>query len=236
MEYGNSFFSKKWFENLNDSTWLPFKNYLIQQGWSGSEFFRNQYSWDLIFSIFKNNREIRPDPYVADTVKHLIAMSASALPGFVPATNDVAGPIKMLQRVFSDTYHIEYDPIIMHTGFLNYKNKNSVYYSLDYPIMAQFSPRSREKVSKITELYETMSLLNKYIKDVLSDKYNLKGTLFYEAVQKTEYHFFHPDYFKYSHILPNTKIQEGDEAFKSASNFPSTSSFFSGCIRVRSIV
>lgn len=227
------FFSKVWFERLDDPAWQSFKLYLLDQAWKGSEFFRNQFMWDLIFSNIQNDREIKPDPYIADTVRHILGMSAGALPGFAPALNDEAGPVKKLQKVFREIYRTEYEPVMMQPYFLNKKDNRPVYYSLEQPTTIKFSPKSRSNISKIDELFAVQSLLNKYLLDIRQNKYNVANTPIFEASKIVEYTFFHPDNATLSGIQSHKDIQEGDPAFKGIKNFPYTSTFIAGCIRLK---
>jgi len=226
------FFSKKWFEHLDDPVWKEFKLHLLDLSWKNSEFFRNEFTWDLIYSALQNDRSLRPDPYIADTVRHLLAMSIGAQPGFAPAINDKAGPIQRLQQIFAEIYRTDYDPVIMQLAFLNIENPRPIYYSLEYPTTMRFSPKSREKTSKIVELYEIMRLLEKYLKDIQMNKYNVIGTPIFEAANKVAYDFFHSDSHKYTNMHPPSEIKKGDLAFKKLKRFPVNSYFLSGCIRL----
>ena len=95
-------FSEKWFQNLHDPTWRDFKNLCLEAAWKSSAFWRNQYTWDLTFSRIQSDRYLKPCPYIADVVSHLLAMTAGAMPGFCPAIDDTMAPISKLQKVFED--------------------------------------------------------------------------------------------------------------------------------------
>lgn len=208
--------------------------------WQGSEFFRNQFMWDLALSLIQQQRNIKPNPYIADTVKHLLAMGVGALPGFAPALDDHAAPVRRLQEIFTTIYQLQdYAPIIMQPQFFSLKQKESrpIYYSLQYPTTIEFSPRSREGSTKIFDLYEIRSLLNKYLNDIASDKLNVKGTLVYELPEKVQYDFFHTDIENYTGIRLSKEIPEEDAAFKRVlanvnKRFPANSTFIRGCIRI----
>lgn len=43
------FLSKKFFDKLNDPAFLRFKLYLLEQAWEGSNYWRHQFIWNLIF-------------------------------------------------------------------------------------------------------------------------------------------------------------------------------------------
>lgn len=231
------YFSRKWFERLDDPAWQPFKLFLLEKSWASSEFFRNQFIWDLAFSLIQQQRNIKPNPYIADTVKHLLAMGVGALPGFTAALDDSAGPIQKLQQVYMDIYQLQdYAPIIMQPDFFSLENPRPIYYSLQYPTTIEFSPRSREGSTKIFELYEIKSLLTKYLADIHLNKLNASGTPFYHLPDKVHYDFFHTDPENYTGIRSSKEIPKEDESFlqRFSKNrlFPVNSPFVRGCIRI----
>lgn len=224
------FFSKKWFEKLDETKWLPFKAYLLENAWKSSEFVRNEFMWDLIYSQIQNDRSLRPEPYIADTVRHILAMSVGALPGFAPALTDEAGPINKLKCIFRDVYKLEYEPIIMQPYFLDKTINRTIYYSLDYPTTMRCSPKARNNVSKLDELFSVQSLLIKYLNDIAENKYNVLNTPFYEMSKSIEYSFYHSDAKNIGKILSTKALQNKDPAFKEIKNFPLSSTFLTGCI------
>jgi hypothetical protein len=232
------FFSKKWFERLNDKKWIHFKMHLLEKAWEGSEFFRNQFMWNLAFSLIQKDRKIKPDPYDTDTVKQLLAMGIGALPGFAPALNDEAAPIRKLQDVFSNIYQLHnYSPTIMQPHFFSLENSRPVYYSLQYPITIEFSPKKRENSTKIFSLYRVNSILNKYLTDIHSNKFNLSDTPIYNLLEQVQYDFFHTEIKNYTGIRSSKEIPQEDPSFiqsigGKSKKFPSNSAFIRGCIRV----
>ncbi len=232
------FFSKKWFQHLNDKRWRDFKIYLLEKAWQSSEFFRNQFIWDLAFSLIQRQRNIRPNPYIADTVKNLLAMGIGALPGFTSALDNNAAPIHRLQEIFSTIYQLnEYAPIIMQPHFFSSKESRPIYYSLQYPTTIEFSPKSREGSTKIFDLYEIKSLLNKYLTDIHSDKLNVSNTPFFNLPNKIQYDFFHTDIENYIGIRSSKEISKEDPTIIQTltginKNFPANSAFIRGCIRI----
>lgn len=226
------FFPKKWFENLNDNKWWPFKMYLLETSWKKSEFLRNEFLWDLIFSHIQNERGLRPEPYIADTVRHILAISVGALSGFSPAITDEAGPIQVIKNAMRDVYKLEYEPVIMQPFFLDKKANRSVYYSLDYPTTIRCSPKARNNTSKISELYSIQSLLFKYLNDISSNKFNVSDTPFYNLKKILNYSFFHCDNENLSDIWHPRELEAIDASFSGSDKFPSTSTFLNGCIRI----
>jgi hypothetical protein len=231
------FFPKIWFEKLNDPAWRDFKNYLLQTAFDGSEFWRNEFIWDIALSLMQKRRNIRPNPYIADTVKHLLAMGIGALPGFSAALDNTAGPIKRLQEIYVDVYQVPYAPIIMQPNLFNVESDRAVYYSLSYPTTIKFSPRSREESSKLSDLYDIKSLLQKYLSDISNVEFNLADTPIFDLPSKVKYDFFHTDIENYSGIRPSSDIPLEDASFSQIpyggdKEFPVNSPFVKGCLRL----
>jgi len=234
------FFPKIWFENLDDERWVHFKCYLLEASWKSSEYLRNLFFWDIAFSIIQKQRGIKPNPYIADTVKHLLGMGIGALPGFAPSIDNTAGPIKRLEEIYSEVYQLEYDPVIMELHSFNKDGKRPIYYSLAYPTTTEFSPKSRLDTSKISDLYDIKSLLNKYLLGIAEGSLNLSLTPIYDLPKTVQYEFFHTDNTHYQSINSSTLIPKEDPYFqnspyKSLKGFPENSSFIKGCIRISSL-
>ena len=230
------FFTKSWFEHLDDKAWRDFKLYMLQEAWNGSEFWRNQFVWDLAFSLIQQNANLKPNPYLADTAKHLLAMGVGAVSGFAPAINDIAGPCKRLQQIYNDVYSLKYQPIIMHPYTLAFNDKSrSVYYSLQYPSTLEFSPKSKVS-NKITDLRELQHILNKYFAEIKKGYLNIKGTPFQDLVDKAKYDYFHINIKSYKNIHNSDIMPMEDKYLKSIMDdhkeFPKNSSFIRGCIRI----
>jgi hypothetical protein len=231
------FFSKDWFTKLNDPKWQDFKYYLLQQAWHSSEYWRNQFTWDIVRSVIQKSRKLRPSPYDADTVAHLIDIAAGAVPGFAPATNNFAAPINEIQKIYQDIYQIKYDPIIMQPTWYSIHNPDRfVYYSLQYPSTLKFSPKAREPKSIISELYIIYMLLQKYLDALKNDNLNIQGTSIFDAAKLTNFDSFHSKPTEYPTIKNSQIIPEQDKTFssmlKSNLDFPINSSFLKGCIRI----
>jgi hypothetical protein len=234
------FFSKKWFEKLEDPAWQTFKLYLINTAWTGTKFWRNQYIWDLTFSRIQAERGLKPCPYIADMVAHILAITIGAVPGFRPALNDTLAPIKKLQQVFEEEYKLKYAPIIIEPAtFSVFDQKNRpVYYSLNYQTAIKMSKKSSNRSSTVTDIYQIRSLLMKYMQDILNKNLNITDTLLYEMIKIVEYDFFHHDSSEYKEIFSSTAIFDEDSSFKEAcahckvQEMPKNPPFFNGCVKI----
>jgi hypothetical protein len=234
------YFGKKWFESLDDKAWVFFHRYLLDEAWKSSEFWRNQFIWDMTFSFIQKKRITKINPYVADTVYHLISVGAGELPAFSAAIDDLSAPIKLLQKIFLEVYKLEeYAPIIMLPSFLSFnKETHPVYYSLQYPNTMKFAPRLRKEVSKMSELHEIERTMNTYLEELRANEMNLTGTPLHDSIQQVQFDYFHTNPENYEHIKCARKILEEDCLFKSViqkyngRHFPYNSAFLRGCVRI----
>jgi len=232
------FFGKEWFDHLDDPAWLPFAKHLYESSWKNTEFWRNEFLWELVFSLIQKRGNLKPNPYIADTVKHLLSMCIGAYPGFTPAIDNSVAPISRLQQIYSDIYDLKYAPIIMQPQYFN--KKNTVYYSLAYPTTISFSPKSKSTANKITELKEIKHLLNKYLEAIKSGDLNLHQIPLAQLPKTIGFEYFHTTEFTDS-IQDTTLLFEKDPSFKQAmKNFtqailPSKSNFLRGCIKISSL-
>jgi hypothetical protein len=94
----------------------------------------------------------KPNPYLADTVAHLMSICSGEAPGFIPARDNTAAPIRALQRVFVEDYRLKkYPPVIMHPHHFSLEEKTPVYYSFEIPTTMRFSPKSNNALTTMTE-------------------------------------------------------------------------------------
>lgn len=102
------YFSEKWLISLhNDVKWKNLKQYLHELAWYRYEYERNRVFYDITFSIIQKNRNLKPNPYLADTAKHLFATALGAAPGYVPSIDNSALPLDILQYVFIESYGLK---------------------------------------------------------------------------------------------------------------------------------
>lgn len=101
------YFSENWINHIhNDRAWEPIKTYLHEKAWSYFEFEINRISYDIIFSMIQQKRNLKPNPYLADTAKHLFAIALGA--AFSPTSrkmNSIFYEIRELDhilKVFSE--------------------------------------------------------------------------------------------------------------------------------------
>lgn len=236
------FFSEEWVKHLNDDAWKELQRLLLKTAWANSEFWRNQFIWNIMFSLIQKNQQIRANAHIVNTVQHLLMMGAGFAPGFVPATDDSVAPVKALQEVYVDVYQLRnYAPIMMHPSYFKlFEPSRPIYYSLQYPTASTFSPKSSGHTSTISDLYEVKMVMDKYLREIRSGALNVEQTLIKELIERVEFDYFHSDIELYHDMKESALLPVEDPSFDKAiltksenTGFPGNSSFVRGCIRVR---
>ena len=207
-------------------------------------FAQNQIMYDLVWSIFSENlkNSVKNTPFVVETVKHLIKLAMSEVPGYSPACSDTEGPVRELMDIFLNTYRIRYYlPTLME---LTYYNKHDpIYYSLQKHTFLHHIPTKSNANRTIDEMVTIKSLIESFKKQVLDNKFpiSLKNTLLFKTLQEVEFEFYHPQGPKAlrtditSIAADDTRFGYPFESQKSEKNlgFPKHSLFFNGCVRIR---
>src|SRR5258708_4971587 len=99
------YFSEKWVNKIhNETSWMRLKLYLHEVAWRKFEYERNRIYYDMAFSLIQEKRNLRPNPYLTDTARHLFTTALGSAPGYVPANNDEALPIGFIQKAFVESY------------------------------------------------------------------------------------------------------------------------------------
>lgn len=230
------FFGKKWFDHLFDDRFIYLQRYLYHEAWEGSNYFRHQFIWNLIFSLIQQKRHIKFDPYIANTVEHLLAIGIGVMPGFISSTNEDAAPIQALQSAYRDIYRLrKYPPIMMHLHNLSAQSIcETIYYSLEYPTTVRFSPRATAVTRKLNDLIYIKIALNKYLEELKSEDMNIGHTPLAQLPDQITYDYFHNADNHYN-IKPCESILSSDRRFQQAvgqQDFPKNSPFLQGCISI----
>lgn len=236
------FFSKAWFENnkknSKDYHWLKFYYFLHQYLFQYTGIPRNGLTFDFVWHTFANLlTEIhnKPDPYVLDTVKHLIKLSIGELPGFGPSTDDQGGPFSLVKDAYMDNYKLQYAPTIMEPQ--TFTGGHPIYYSLHNPTLFESTPRKRKPESIVTDLIQIKSLVNHFKTFFDEKKIYLGESLINDIIPITFFDFFHfGNNTNYFGIKNNEDIPKIDTRFilykKQKYNFSQASCFVQNCISI----
>ena len=232
-------FSGKWFSKMEDRAFAPLVKYFLEEVWHSSLFRRNQSVFDFAFSLAQENKNLKPNPYLADTVKHLIAMGDGFSPGLATAIDNSAAPISGLQQVFLEDYGLKkYAPVLMHLHHFSMQTNRPVYYSLETPTTPIFSPRSSRLSSKMVDMRELKHLTEILLSEILKGNLYVEETPLFDIARNVRYKFYHSEKDQLNEISGITDLTKTDDSFtKTLINskkhaFPDYSPFFRGCISI----
>lgn len=236
------FLSGSWLEKVfsNDKKWIYLSRYLYQLCWQKSAFARNKLFYDYAFSQMQQKRNLKPNPYVADTAKHLLTIALGAHPGFAPAIDNSAAPIDLLQKIFLDVYKlIKYPPTFMHPCRFSLDGlQRAVYYSLTFPTTLEFSPHCRKETNTLHDLQELAHLLNIYLEEIPKDYLNIDDTQFAYVAMNIKFDYYHhrKDREKFAQLTEEMPKSDPNliSCPKGYSNhtFPTTAPFVRGCVKI----
>jgi len=239
------FFPDIWFEtalqNKNQNkNWQEFYNFLLQESWSDSHFWRNKSIFDLIWENLVHEvmeKNIKPNLYLACIVKQLVITGIGALPALTMATDDSCAPIKELQQAYTETYKLrEYAPIFMCPHNFSPLDKFPSYYSLQYPNLFETVPIIQTLPSVLSSIPEICSLINTF-KSRTVRHHSVKDTPIDAFCRHVSLDFFHNKEEKINNILPTSKLPSGDSRLSrylqkhKNKTFPASSNLINGCVR-----
>jgi hypothetical protein len=232
------YFSRKWLEPSNDIAWKLFKSHLLETAWTGAGHLRDQIIFDIDFSCALEERNLKPNPYLTDTAKHLYALAQKNFPGYQVAINNQALPLEALQKIFIDIYGIKYLPTVVVPQYLSSDPMCPIYYSLEVPTLMSFSPRSRKTANKLEDLREVKHIMQRTVEYLLEDKLKLDETPLYNVVKNVEFSYVHSDKDIYneteksSGLLKQDKNLAFDQSKYPDKEFCDTSPFLRGCVKI----
>lgn len=191
--------------------------------------------------MIQKKRNLKPNPYLTDTARHLFSISLGEAPGFIPATNEDALPLNKLQEAFMNSYNLKkYFPIIMQASSYKFElSKQPIYYSLQHPSAHSFSPKSRKASSTLFEMRELEHIMRIFQEELTKKDALCSDTILGEASQNTEFKYFHNEIDPHQIIRHSSEIEKLDMQFISKQEnsdkvFPEDSKFFRGCISINS--
>ncbi len=234
------YFSHKWLDKFSkDKSWLPLKLYLHELGWQQSEYQRNHFYYDVIFSMLQKKRNLKPNPYLVDTARHLFTIAMGAAPGYQPLTNDDALPVTMLQNVFMQSYGLKkYIPTFIGPQSYQFeKNALPIYYSLQQPSSYVFSPKSRKIASTISELRELQHIMRAFTAELAKPNALCSDTFINTIANHVQFTYYHNEVDRHKIIKPSLELEKLDRRFQlspnAAAQFASDARFLRGCISIK---
>ncbi len=232
------YFPKAWMPIFSKEKDNPVRSYLLNKAWLDTSYLRDQIVFDYAFSRSLTESNLKPNPYLTDTLKHLYAMARSKYPGFRIVNDERVMPFNLLRNVIEEVYRPVFAVNIVCPAALS--ETQSVYYSTHLDTQLVFSPRSNKSKNQITELRELKHIATVTKEFLLHDKLGLQGTPIYNVLNSVEYGFYHslPD--AREGIHSSKELLEDDEMLKvmfsepSSKQFCHTSPFFRGAIKLSS--
>lgn len=237
------YFSEKWVSKLhNDKAWLKLKLYLHEIGWHAFEFERNYIYYNIIFSVIQKKCNLKPNPYLTDTAKHLFTTALGAAPGYAPAHTDDFLPLEYLQKPYIESYGMKkYYPTIMQPKVYNFETDiTPIYYSLQNPSTFEFSPKARKLSSTLFEMRELEYIMRIFLKELIKNNTIGSDTVISEVAKKVQFKYFHNEFDRHRVITSSDKIPLLDKRFNYLSTstkmpdakFASDARFVRGCISI----
>jgi hypothetical protein len=241
------YFSYEFIEGL--SATLAFREKLLTNVWEVSSFTLNLKTYDFIWSVVINKiiqedrlpKAVLQDPFIIQTAKHLLKIACREVPGFIPATTDLAGPVKTLTEVFLNDYKLRGKlPTFMQLGI--YNGIEPVYYTLSRHTFAHDVPTLSYKRQTVMDLKHIQQIIAYFRDFVLRDEgeHPLQNTALYRILLETEFSFFHPKADMSGLESDINLLRLDDRRFnyqpfvmKNDCEFAAASIFFHGCIRIR---
>lgn len=241
------YFSKNWLTSLhNDIAWKSLKQYLHELAWYRYEYERNRIYYDITFSIIQRNRNLKPNPYLVDTAKHLFATALGATPGYAPAINNDGLPIDILQEIFVESYGLKkYWPTIMRTQHFNFEtDRLPIYYSLQHPATRVFSPRSKAVSSTINDMRELEHIMSIFTEELAKDGTLASDTVAGKIAKTVTFNYFHNSPDTHNITRSSMELVDVDNRFRSSpsfylseeASFAADASFLRGCVSISSTI
>ena len=232
------YFSEKWVKKLQeDNAWSVLKNYLLEKAWTNYEFERNRIYYDIAFSVMLKKRNLKPNPFLTDTAKHLFTITLGANLGFTPASTEDALPISILQTAYQNIYGLKkYFPTLMQPKNFNIMSDTiPVYYSLQHPTLLSFSPKSRKISSALHELRELEHLIKIFIEELSNENSLCSTTILSQMAKIVKFNYFHNEHDSHQIIKHSAEIINFDDQFKASHHTHPVSldaKFLRGCIAI----
>lgn len=238
------YFAEKWVSMLqNDTSWLSLKNYMLESGWKQFEFERNRVYFDIAFSFMQQKRNLKPNPYLTDTARHLHTIAMGCAPGYAPAIDDDFLPVELLQNVYMDSYGLKkYIPTILQPQHFDITSSNQtpVYYSLQHPSTHMFSPKSRKASSTLLEMRELSHIMKIFSEELTKDNAICSDTILNTIARDVNYEYFHNEVDAHLVIKSSAEVKNMDPRFSTKPDKPSWNNatfaedakFLRGCVRI----
>lgn len=233
------FFSREWLSEDFLKKNPEFANYLFAKSWNQVKFAMSKLNASLVWELFSEAisvRNLSPRPYLADQVKHLLSIAEKRSNGLqIADESQTVAPINGIERAITDIYELKkYMPIIMYSSSLSETSyERARYYSLCYSTILEGSPLNKSSSSIIADVLELKLLVDTFRN--YAARYGKLSTLFRDTVIE----YIHSSDTNTTGILSSKKLctlatpelRRYQQLYPSR-EFPYTSAFWNGCIRL----
>jgi len=237
------YFSKKFVDRLNDDeSWMKLNNYLTLTCLRSLNYDLVKNYHEFIYSVIQRKKNLKPNPYLMDTVEHLFAITFGVIPAYSIALNNEYLPLNIIQKAYIEGYGLKnYIPTVMQPAYFDIEENNyPVYYSLQYPSTISFSPKSRKISSKLYEMREIEHIVKTFLLEITAKNFKYSDALLHYIGKKIEFNYFHSERdqhntVKHTSELPkfDPRVLEIDPVLKvEGSVFSVDSPFMRGCISI----
>lgn len=215
-----------------DPAWLPLKQYLQQKAWEYNNFKHNQPLYHYTFSRALAQSNIKADPYLIDTAKHLMSIACFGMPAFRPSTDDSSGPVDLLQKVYIEHYGLKhYTPVVLQPDYYNVMGA-PIYYSLQNPTTFSFSPKTRRVASTLANLCEIKTMMDQLIQSLQMHQPEIHNTILDHLAHQVKFDFIHAKPNDELGITSIKSIPTVDTRIPNNGQFSESGTFLRGCIRI----
>lgn len=234
-------FTSSWIDHImRDEKWSKLKIYCLNQAWLNLQSQQNKIYCDLAFSLAQRISNLKPDPYLADIVKHILAIGAGQAIGFSPAIDDSMAPVFIIQKIYMEHYRMrDHIPTIFEPTYFDSEQNRPIYFSLQHPTLSDFSPASRRGTTVISDLCNIKHILGKYLKALESRDLGIEKSTFGKLASSLEFDFFHIKQDTAGQVLPTSEMPLKDPALVQYTNSDNLTRSFAhageivrGCIRI----
>ena len=204
------YFSKEWVDTANNNTFPAYSNYLLRYAYEVMGYFGNGHISDFIFSQIETDANIRRYPNAINTIRHLISIAGSFLPGLsYDCKNDVF-PIDLLTIIYRDVYRLEYDPQFLSLKSFSTDDVGGVYYSMSIPMAVDYYNIDSCFHSRFAELRDMAHSLERIIRTISTNYYGVPvvGKSFLRGIEDCEFKIYHSHAKDEPNIYPISDLPE----------------------------
>lgn len=187
------YFSQEWVSFEHSTSWLSFNNHLRKSVWNNAIFLRNLYQASYIMSQATSKANIRCTPNIINTMKHILYVAGSFMPGLTLNGDELSFPKATLSMLYENIYGLEYSAQFMSPTYFNPQLKESLFYVLSIPTQLEHYLDNKPHKSKFDELRDLAYALKKITALFLSDSLGIKDLKksIFKGIENAEMRCYH---------------------------------------------